>query len=139
VGVAVLNAYPKDTDFLQAGLGLNVLSTAALQAPDHQVLSPDATVVLVSASPEGRGHHALYSPTMVYGRREGDWRSSPPTVGDHPIAYLSPGVTPQDARCLDTFPTWQAVLEHLALRHTNPRVAVFPCGAMQIGGYQDLQ
>jgi len=133
VDIAILNAYPKDTDFLQAGLGLNVLASAAVNEPDHRVLSPGATVVLVSASPEGRGHHALYSPTMVYGRREGDWRSSPPTVGDHPIVYLSPGVTPQDARCLNTFPTWDAVLAHLAPRYASPRVAVFPCGSMQIG------
>ena len=130
--IAICNAYPKDTDFLQAGLGLNILASAALAAPDRPILKPDATVVLVTASPEGRGHHGIYSPGMIYGRSEGDWRSSPPTYGGHPIVYLSPHITPQDARCVHTFRSWEALRDFLASRYTDPNVAIFPCGASQI-------
>ena len=90
-------------------------------------------MVLISASPEGRGHHALYSPGMVYGRSEVDWRSSQPTYrGQHPIVYLSPHVTRQDARCVHTYSSWGALQDFLASRYTSPNVAVFPCGANQI-------
>ncbi|MCD6284674.1 MAG: DUF2088 domain-containing protein [Anaerolineae bacterium] len=133
VDIAICNAYPKDTDFLQAGLGLNVIASAELATPGHEILKPGATVVLISASPEGRGHHALYSTGMIYGRREGDWRSSQPMYKEqHPIVYLSPHVTRQDARCVHTYSSWGTLQDFLASRYTSPNVAVFPCGANQI-------
>lgn len=132
VDIAICNAYPKDTDFLQAGLGLNILASAELTAPARPILKPHATVVLVSASPEGRGHHALYSPGMVYRRDTGDWRSSQPTYEGHPIVYLSPHITPQDARCVHTYGSWEALRDYLASRYTDPDVAIFPCGPIQI-------
>ncbi|MGC9349026.1 MAG: lactate racemase domain-containing protein [Anaerolineae bacterium] len=132
VDIAICSAYPKDTDFLQSGLALNVLSTAALVEGSPFVVKEDGTVVVVTASPEGRGHHALYSPGMVYGRREGDWRLAGPDYQGRPIAYFSPHITPQDARNLDTFRAWEEVVAYLGKRHDCPKVAVFPCGALQI-------
>ena len=132
VDVAICNAYPKDTDFLQAGLALNPLVTAALLPGRPPVVKKDGTVVIVSASPEGRGHHALYSPGMIYGRRDGDWRSDQPAFNGRPIVHFSPHVTPQDARNAATFRTWDQVIAYLEARYQHPSVAVFPCGALQI-------
>jgi nickel-dependent lactate racemase len=132
VDIAVCNAYPKDTDFLQAGLGLNILSTATLVPGRGPVVKPDGTIVIVTASPEGRGHHALYSPGMVYGRRTGEWRGNQPTWVGRPIVYYSPNVTAQDARNEATFQVWAQVVDYLAERYRDPSVAVFPCGALQI-------
>jgi nickel-dependent lactate racemase len=132
VDVVVCNAYPKDTDFMQSGLSLNILSTARLAEDFHPVIKENGTIVIVTASPEGRGHHVLYSPGMVYGRRGGDWRMEGPAYQGRPIAYFSPHITPQDARNLDTFRAWEKVIAYLEERHDNPSVAVFPCGALQI-------
>ncbi len=132
VDIVVLNAYPKDTDFLQAGLSFNPLASAQLAPTPRPVLKENGTVVIITASPEGRGHHALYSPGMVYGRSSDDWRNNPPTYEGRPIVYFSPHITAQDARNAATFQSWDAVISFLAQRHSCPSVAVFPCAAIQI-------
>ena len=127
VDVAICNAYPKDTDFHQAGLALNAIASAKVGPLPRRVVKEGGTVVIITASPEGRGFHLLYSPGMVYARGEADWRNS-----SSPMVYFSPNVTPQDARSPLLFRVWDDLVDYLADRHINPSVAVFPCGSNQV-------
>jgi nickel-dependent lactate racemase len=129
VDIVITSAYPKDTDFLQAGMGLNVLASSP-----RPVIKPGGTVVLVSASPEGRGFHGLYGPGMMYDRASGH-------PGDRqdrsfrgtPLVYYAPDITPADARCNAVYREWDALIAHLQERHGDrATVAVFPCGAIQL-------
>lgn len=130
VDVAVCNAYPKDTDFLQAGLALNVLKSADLAG--QPALKPDSTVVIVTASPEGRGYHMVYGPGMIYHHANEGWRDHPPAYNGQPLIHFSPNLTPQDARNPLAFRQWEDVMQCLSERYDNPSVAVFPCGALQL-------
>jgi nickel-dependent lactate racemase len=130
VDVAICNAYPKDTDFLQAGLALNILNTAALTG--QPVLKPEGTVVIVTASPEGRGYHMVYGPGMIYHHANEDWREHPPLYNGQPLIHFSPNVTPQDARNPFAFQQWEDVIAYVNERYDHPDVAVFPCGALQL-------
>ncbi len=130
VDIVICNAYPKDTDFLQAGLGLNPLNSASLVG--RQLVKEDGTVVILTASPEGRGYHSLYSPGMIYGRSNGHWRENPPTYQGRPLLYVSPHITPQDARSTLTFGDWEGARRYLDERYRDPTFAVFPCGALQV-------
>jgi lactate racemase len=130
VDVVICNAYPKDTDFLQAGLSLNPLQSASLVG--RQLVKATGTVVILTASPEGRGYHALYSPGMTYSRRNGSWREHPPEHQGNPILYVSPHITPQDARSTLTFRRWEDASRYLDERYKDPTFAVFPCGALQV-------
>jgi len=132
VDIAICNAYPKDTDFLQAGLGLMTLASE-LTSPNPQcVVKETGTIVIISASPEGRGHHALYGPGMLYGRRSREWRVDPLLWRGRTIVHFSPNITPRDARNPLTFNTWNDVVTYLNNKYSDPSAAVFPCGSIQL-------
>jgi nickel-dependent lactate racemase len=57
--VAVCNAYPKDTDFMQSINAFNALVTSPPGA-----LKDNGTVVLTTAGTEGRGYHSLFGRGM---------------------------------------------------------------------------
>jgi nickel-dependent lactate racemase len=130
VDVAICNAYPKDTDYLQAGLALNILKSAELAG--QPALKPGGTAVIITASPEGRGYHMVYGPGMIYSHTDEDWRDHPRTFDDQPLVYFSPTLTVQDARHPFTFQRWEDVIAYVSERHDHPDVAVFPCGALQL-------
>jgi hypothetical protein len=129
VDIVFTNAYPKDTDFLQAGMGLNVLSSTP-----RPIVKPEGTVVLITASPEGRGYHGLYGPGMVYDRL-GDAprvRRDPAFRGTR-LVYFAPPITAADARTDAVFREWDTLIGYLRDRHGDcATAAVFPCGAMQL-------
>ena len=127
VDVAVFNAFPKDTELLQAGMGMVPLWTAG---PDK--LKKEATVVIASASPEGLGWHSVFGPGTALGGqpRKPPWRT----------IIFSPGVNRYDVRTkfdeTVTFcKTWPEVLKTLNTVHGDgSHVAVFPSGATQYCG-----
>lgn len=130
VDIAICNAYPKDTDFLQNGLALNILRSA--QRP---VLKEGGVVVIITASPEGRGYHGIFGPGMRYDpRRLGrDPRPNAPRYEGHEIVYFSPNLTPADTRSSSLFRRWEDLIGYLQARFgSKPSVAVFPCAAMQL-------
>ncbi|GAB4518992.1 MAG: hypothetical protein Kow0047_30360 [Anaerolineae bacterium] len=130
VDVAICNAYPKDTDFLQNGMALNVLRSAS-----RPVVKPGGVVVIVTASPEGRGYHGLYGPGMPYdplrGTEEGGSPPSPWPGAE--VVYFSPAVSALDARGAHVFQRWDDLVAYLIGRYGRRcDVAVFPCGSLQI-------
>ncbi len=130
VDIAICNAYPKDTDFLQNGMALNVLHSSP-----RPVVKAGGTVVIITASPEGRGYHGLYGPGMRYdplrGREDGQRPPSP--MRGAQVIYFSPALTVADARGAILFRRWEDVIEHLATQYGDgSTVAVFPCGSIQV-------
>lgn len=134
--VAVFNAFPKDTEFIQAMAALNVW--ADRRRPERAVVRPGGSIVLVCAASEGLGAHEL----IEYGRRHFVRRDRHGAFRDilagRELLFLAPGVGqatvrqyyPPRARL---FAEWPPLLEALrALHPLGARVAVFPASALQI-------
>lgn len=131
VDVVVTNSYPKDTDFMQAGMAMQVLASARQRG--REVLKPGGTVVITTASPEGRGFHSLYSPGMRHGRvlpRQIEYVTKENPRG--PV-YFSPDLGLRDANNAHLVREWDRLIELLESIHgPAPSVAVFPTGSIQL-------
>ncbi|MCL4541819.1 MAG: hypothetical protein M1396_05725 [Chloroflexi bacterium] len=130
--ICLLTAYPKDTEYVQLGLALNIWNSAK-----KPIVHEHGSVVLCTAASEGAGFHSLMGPGMFLGQR---WVQSTPAAALLPrnVILFSPGITPQDLspRAKETLTfcqTWDDVIAALRSHHSSTaRVAVFPCSAMQI-------
>jgi nickel-dependent lactate racemase len=125
--VAIFNAFPKDTEFMQAGMAM-----VALRSGKHShKIKDNGTVVIISASPEGLGWHSVFGPLGSLSSGKASSPSSWRTI------MLSPGVNKWDvlAKHGDSVihtGTWDETLAELQKIHgESARVGVFPCGAMQ--------
>lgn len=127
--VAVLNAYPKDDELLQAESAF-----VFHQSAPAGYVKEDGVVVLVSACSLGMGHHGLFGPGQRLYR--------PPRrrafLGNRVLAAMMPGVTgdqfhqmyPED---YPHFATWDGALAFLQRRYPHrPRVGIFPCASIQV-------
>lgn len=130
VDVGFFNAYPKDTEFMQCLNALNIYFSSP-----KDMIKENGTIVIISASPEGRGFHSLHGKGMrlpiiiphehLFGKREIYVFS--PYIGQ---IDLEQTFFPQ-ARL---FKKWSVLMETLKKKYTNScHVAVFPCGPLQIG------
>jgi hypothetical protein len=129
VDVAICNAYPKDTEFLQSGNALNILASS-----ERPVVKEGGSIVIITASPEGRGYHGIYGPGMRYDplREEESWRGRRLTRYGATLIYFSPNLTPADARHEAVFQRWPDLVQYLHRLHgSRASVAVFPCASMQ--------
>jgi len=124
VDVGVFNAFPKDTELLQAGLAL-----VPLRGSRPGQMAENAAIVIAAACPEGMGWHTVYMPGA-----ELSGKPSPPRRN---TILFSPGINQWDARSkfsdeITFCRAWPEVLDTLKRRHPgSPHVAVFPCGAIQ--------
>lgn len=137
VDIAICNAYPKDTDFLQNAMALNVLASSP-----KPVLKEGGTVVIITASPEGRGYHGLYGPGMRYDPLRGGKpvRFALPGVRDVSLVYFSPNLSPADVRGATLFREWSELVRHLQGRYGHQAtVAVFPCSSIQLAGEEEIE
>jgi len=131
VDVGVFNAYPKDTEFVQAGMAFNVW-----QNTRRPIVREGGTIVLCTASSEGYGFHSLHGPSM----RLSNTRSPRQLFGDRQLVIFCPNIIrrdlPAEAQAdegLILCRTWGEVAGVLERRHgAGARVAVFPCSAMQL-------
>jgi nickel-dependent lactate racemase len=132
VDIAVCNAYPKDTEFLQAYTALTILESA--RRTGNRILRPGGTTVITTACSEGRGFHALYGA----GGRLAEARREPlPFDRMHsagPI-YYSPNLNPMDTNGLPMRADWDALIAQLLTIHGHTAtVALFPTGSLQLSG-----
>jgi nickel-dependent lactate racemase len=126
--IVMLNAYPKDTDLIQATMAINV---AYLYNP--QIVRPGGSVVVTCACPEGAGIHFLDG----YGMRRGA-RYEQGIFGDRQLIIFSPNLSDYDVQRL--FPPdtllcrdWSQVIGALSVRHPGqPRVSIFPWASQQL-------
>jgi hypothetical protein len=126
--IGVFSLYPKDTEFIQHVTALSPLKTAP--AP---IVREQGTVVIAAAANEGFGYHSLFGPGMQLAIRK------PTRVRDRDLVFFSPGISAgeltDDARAGTTLvPTWDDTVSWLRNKHgDSARVAVFPCGTIQLG------
>jgi nickel-dependent lactate racemase len=133
--VAVFNAWPKDTEGTQAGMGL-----VPIRGKPFQVLREGGTLVLAAACSEGLGFHSVMGPgTLLRTRYGGAGRRHVQDAPEMQSIVFSPGLNVHDVRAMfgeDVLfcKTWSEVLGILHAAHgDSARACVFPCGAIQHG------
>lgn len=133
IDVGVFNAYPKDTEFIQAGNAFNVWADR-----DTDLVRRGGTLVLTTAGTEGRGFHSLADTHMrldLPAHRRGP---AARMFQDRRLVVFCPSVSPADV--YDRYPAdtvfcrkWQEVLDTLGMHHgPGTRAVVFPCGTLQL-------
>ncbi len=129
--VAILNAYPKDTDLVQSENAYNLLRSV----PDP-VIKEDGQVVLLTAATHGVGTHGLFAPggRLYHKPLRKRW------LCRRRLLVYSPGSSVEDVRSLywKGYPfchTWEDVIKGLqqSFPYGTCRVGVFPCSAIQLG------
>jgi nickel-dependent lactate racemase len=135
--IALCNAWPKDCDAHQVSL-----ARVPLFGTSKKALKPDATVVTISACPEGAGYHLVMGPGTFFRQRTGRQVGAALTGGgakevEARNILFAPGVNQREVRLLygDQYvhcKTWDEVLAILQRRHGDrAKVGVFPYGALQ--------
>jgi len=131
--VAILNAYPKDTDLSQSGCVFNVFCESGKQ----QLLKDGGTLIILSACSEGRGFHSLSDPGMRLYKPFHEHPSYRHFLERYNTILCSPNVNNYDVKAYYPKETvvansWSAVLSELEKRYENPSVVIFPCAAIQL-------
>jgi len=126
--VAVLNAYPKDIDLVQAD---NVF--VALKTPGAPIIGTDGVYVLTTAASQGIGHHGLFAPGGLSHRAPVKKRQ----LRDRELWIYTPQIAESDVRQLywDGYPVFHdAESLHQALQNRFPegtKCCVLPGAPMQ--------
>jgi nickel-dependent lactate racemase len=125
---AVLNAYPKDIDLIQAEGAL-----LPLKGLGASLIADEGVIIITTAASEGLGIHGLFGPGGVSYRAPQPKRS----VGKREIRLYSPNLTEKDVRYLYSseclfFRDTTALMNALSKRlPSGARVAVLPCAPIQ--------
>jgi nickel-dependent lactate racemase len=128
--INIISAYPEDYDLIQ--------STKALaKGMGTDSLKVGGKVLLVTACPDGAGHHSLYGPTGK--GHDGFMERRRAQVLNMDLTIYSPGVGPVEA--LDVFPRSvrvfrdaDAAVAYVAAGNAFAKVNVFPYGAISLLG-----
>jgi len=131
--IAVFNAFPKDTEFTQCCTALNVWS-----AYDKPLVKKGGAIVIISASPEGRGLHFLTDRGMRLYRHFRVYAEFRHITRNRRFIFFCPNVS--RASFYDYFPKkalllkrWEDVIEKLVTYYgSNANVGIFPCGSLQL-------
>jgi nickel-dependent lactate racemase len=134
--VAVFNAFPKDTEFIQAMAALNIW--ADRQNPARDLVREGGTIVVVCACPEGLGAHGLIEYGRRHFRRRDEHGSFRRILGGRHLLFLAPGVGratmelhyPPRAGLFRNWPALRAELERL--HPGGARAVVYPTSALQL-------
>jgi nickel-dependent lactate racemase len=128
--IAILNAYPKDTEITQITNAFNILFLSK-----KDVVKKDGYIVITSACPEGRGYHSLCG----HGARLAPLPENLRTLfkGRHAIIF-SPKLSRSDVDAyfpedVLLFNRWEDVLQFIMKREKDPQtVAIFPTTPLQL-------
>jgi len=130
--VAILNAYPKDTELIQSPNAFNVFGNEGAGS----VLNDGGTAVIMTASTDGRGLHYLYDRGMSLYTPAHEFPSHRELFETYKTIVYSPNLSEPDL--YEIYPpqtqlarTWDEVVALLAARYGAPSVAVFPFATMQ--------
>jgi hypothetical protein len=127
--VGLFNAYPKDNELVQAGMAFNIWQSAGTP-----IVHERGTVVLCTAASEGFGFHSLHGPGM----RLANTGNMAARFAPRELVIFSPGInrydlSPATREAVTLCRTWEETVGLLRDRHgSGTRVAVFPCGALQL-------
>jgi len=130
--VAILNAYPKDTELIQSPNAFNAFG----QGGETEILNDGGTAVVMTASTEGRGLHYLYDRGMSLHTPAHEFPSHRALFENYHTIVFSPNLSERDLH--EIYPpqtelarTWDEVVARLSTRYDAPSVAVFPFATMQ--------
>lgn len=125
----VLNAFPKDTELLQAENAFHPMHSAG-----EGLLNEDSLIVAMSACSEGVGHHELFGPDKLLYRKPRPKRF----LKGHEFIFYGENLTEEtfyqvyDDSCALT-DQWADVEKIMAKKFDRPfKVLVFPCGSLQL-------
>jgi nickel-dependent lactate racemase len=133
--IAVFNAFPKDTELLQA---LNSLNPWNPGAGHKDVVREGGTIVVLTAASEGHGWLGLINPGGPLHQRRDEHPVYRQMLQNRTLYFLSPNLS--QATLQDHYPPqvrvapdWATLAGWLRERHPGPAsVAFFPCGPLQI-------
>lgn len=132
VDVGIFNAYPEDTELLQARKALNVWTGNM----NKRLVREGGKVVIASASSDGLGFHSLADPGMRLFRFVTDSKMFEEIFSGRKILVFSPNCSPSDL--YTRYPknatirnTWEDILEEIKDGGSAQQVAVFPNGSLQ--------
>jgi len=132
VDVAILNAYPKDTELIQSPNAFNAFG----EKGESRVLNEGGTAVVMTASSEGRGLHYLYDRGMKLYTPAYEFPSHRELFRNYGTIVYSPNLS--EADLWEIYPKqtklarqWDDVIRLLEDRYECPSVAVFPFATMQ--------
>ena len=127
--ICFFNLFPEDSELNQSTKGFNFL----VQRPLN-LLERKGSIVLMSASYEGRGYHSLIGETgaKLYKRMDDSiiWQAF---VGKKAVYFFSPNISEHDLyhyypNSVKLYPGWKNLIEELSNVHgDSPKAALFPC------------
>jgi hypothetical protein len=124
----IVNAYPKDTDLIQAEGALVALKTAT-----RPVVNEGGVVVLAAAASGGVGSHGLFDPGGLSYRAPSPRRD----LANRELWLYAPTISASDARTLfwEGYRLFQRAEELSKALHKRlgpaARAALLPCGPLQ--------
>lgn len=133
--IGIFNTFPRDTWMLMSFTSMNVWST---RSPDHAVVRPGGSIVIVNAASEGVGVHGLMTKGMRQYRLRDQHGTFKDMVAGRELLFLSPTITAAMVRdyyqCeVQVFRDGDALVRYLQQRHPGrPRVSVFAHGPLQM-------
>jgi nickel-dependent lactate racemase len=130
--IGVFNAFPEDTELIQARKALNVW-TGNLK---HRCVREGGKVVIATSSSDGLGFHSLADPGMRMYQKVDDSRDYREIFSGRKVIVFSPNCSPLDL--FSRYPQstiirnrWADVLEELRGNGESQKVTVFPNGCLQ--------
>lgn len=132
VDIGIFNAFPEDTELVQAQKALNVW-TGNLQ---KQIVREGGKVVIATASSGGLGFHSLMDVGMRLHRKVDERKNIAQVFQNRKIYVLSPNCSPADLytrypRQVQIRNRWEDILEEIKEGGKAQTVAVFPNGCLQ--------
>ncbi len=127
--VVVLNAYPKDTELLQADAAMTPLKTSK-----NSIVKADGIIIIISKCSNGYGYHSLFGPGMRLSRKP----AKKGMLRGRDFILFSPQVNMEEFQSLywDGYrfiDNWQQVISILKKRYPEKcHVGIFPCAPLQL-------
>ncbi|RIK34640.1 MAG: hypothetical protein DCC52_00030 [Chloroflexi bacterium] len=133
--IGIFNAFPKDTELLQA---LNALTPWNPGAGRRDIVREGGSIVIITAASEGHGWLGLNNPGAPLHQRRDRHPVYQAMLQNRNLFFFSPNLAPIDL--LDhyppqvrTFAEWEQLRSVLEEYHSqNTAVAFFPCGPLQL-------
>ena len=130
--IGVFNAWPKDSEFLQAVNAFNVWRTGY-----RDLVRKGGAVIISSACSEGRGFHGLMMRGMRLYIKVNERGHVANIFKDRRVYFFSPNATLPDLRDyyaeeVQLFKDWPSLLAELQRHYpAGSQVGIFPCGTLQ--------
>jgi nickel-dependent lactate racemase len=132
VDIGIFNAFPEDTELVQAQKAMNVWTGNET----CRLVREGGKVVIATASSDGLGFHSLADRGMRLYNRVGRRKAVGDIFRDRKVIVFSPNCSRADL--LERYPeqviirnTWKDVLEELKNGSAGQSVSIFPNGSLQ--------